>query len=73
MVGIVLQNDKLSKGAYAIATLLLVMIFFTEMVKESADIIHESIPTPETITDIQKQVFAPNYRAPTKGKLLWNK
>ena len=52
VVGIVLQNDKVSRGAYAVATFLLVMIFFVEMVKESADIIHESVPTPDTITDI---------------------
>jgi hypothetical protein len=70
IVGIVLQSEKVSKASYLIATLLLVMIFFTEMVKESADIIHESVPTPETITDIQREVFAPNYRAPRNGKLL---
>jgi hypothetical protein len=52
IVGIILQNEKISKAAYAISTLFLVIIFFTEMVKESADIIHESVPTPETITDI---------------------
>lgn len=52
IVAVVIQSENLSKASYAIATLLLVIIFFTEMVKENADIIHESVPTPETITDI---------------------
>ena len=50
--GIFTQNEKMSKSAYAIATVLLVIIFFQEMVKENADIIHDTAPTPETITDI---------------------
>ena len=70
VVGIVLQKEKLSKAAYAIATFILVIMFFTEMVKESADIIHEAAPLPETIENIQKDVFSHNYRAPKSGGRL---
>ena len=39
------QNINVAKGAYLFATITLVFLFMAEMVKEEADIIHETHPT----------------------------
>mmetsp|Transcript_7057 Transcript_7057/g.11881 ORF Transcript_7057/g.11881 Transcript_7057/m.11881 type:complete len:216 (-) Transcript_7057:22-669(-) len=49
-VSIVVQNEKLCQGAYSLATLFTLILFFACFAKESADIVHEVRPTEEQMT-----------------------
>ena len=46
------------------ATFCIVIMLLAEMVKESADIIHEMTPTQDQLDKIGVEIFTPNYDAP---------
>ena len=45
MVGLVIGNKQMSEFSYAIIALFMLLMFFAEFAAESADIVHESMPT----------------------------
>ena len=38
-----------------------------DLVKEEADIIHESVPTPDQMDEITDEIFEANYEMPSGG------
>lgn len=59
------QNKNIAYCAYIFATFFLCLMFMAEMVKEEADIIHESVPTPEQMEEYSEDLMHTNYRPPT--------
>jgi len=64
LASIYTQHEGIAKGAYSVATICIVMMLLAEMVKGSADIIHEMTPTQDQMNDINTDIFLPNYKAP---------
>ena len=47
------------------------MMLMAELVKESADIIHEMTPTQDQMNEIGIEIFTPNYKAPKANEHDW--
>ena len=62
------QHEGIAKGAYGLATFCIVIMLVAEMVKESADIIHEMTPTTQQLKEIGVEIFTPNYDAPKSNE-----
>lgn len=46
-------------------------MLMAELVKESADIIHEMTPTQDQMNEIGIEIFTPNYAAPKANEHNW--
>jgi len=59
------QSEKTAKCAYVISTICICVLFMADLVKEEADIIHESVPTPDQMDEITDEIFEANYEMPS--------
>ena len=59
------QHEGISKGAYVLATFCILCMLLIEIAKESADIIHEMIPTEDQQGKMGAEIFTHNYDMPT--------
>jgi len=65
LVAVVIKNEKMATIVYASITFLIVLMFFSEMVTEGADIVHEAEPMDDLKRDVKS--FTHNYVNPYAG------
>ena len=56
--GIVTQKEGLAKFAYGVATFFIVLLFFIDFANESADQVHERMPTKAQMKDMYELMMA---------------
>jgi TRAP-type C4-dicarboxylate transport system permease small subunit len=57
-----IKSEKAAWVVYAALTFIMVLMFFSEMITEGADIVHEAEPTEQAKRNAQ--IFAKNYDNP---------
>ena len=53
-MAIIIQNRKLAHGAYIMATVFILLMFFSNFAKEAATIVHDAQPSDEIIDDLME-------------------
>jgi len=61
-ISVVIKNEKMATIVYASITFIIVLMFFSEMVSEGADIVHEAEPNDQLKKNIE--IFSRNYNNP---------
>ena len=61
-IGVIIKNRTMSEISYGIIAFCCLIMFFAEFAAESADIVHESMPTAEMSMDIKHMLenYNPN-------------
>ena len=65
-IGVIIRKREMSMALYSIATFFIVLMFFADFASESADIVHESMPTDDMIDDLTALRF--NYNRGFRGR-----